>query len=318
MANNIPSYIAALLLVNAIILLLVFFFQRKPYRRSPGDNTEYEALIYELQKKVESQKSNIDSITELYNKALENCNSKALLLADLTHDLKMPLSIILGIIQIIEKEQESLITEQGLDKTKKYLRQIKTNCSKMLNLINNILDFTYIESGHASISLSDCDIVQITHDILQSTSPMAAQKGLSYEFNSSDKEIIASIDTVKYERILLNLLSNAIKFSPEGGKISVSISKAGEKAFISVKDDGPGIPGEMQDKIFERYKQAKNNFTREAEGSGLGLAIAKRFVELHNGSIKLISSKGKGSNFIIELPLKSATAEQAAHIPALR
>ncbi len=318
MSYDIPSYITALLLINISLILLMFFFQRKPYRRSGNGCSQYETMINELKKTVESQKYHVDSVTELYNKALENCNSKTLLLADLTHDLKMPLSIILGIVQIMEKEQKSLFSEQGFNKASKYLGQIKSNCSRMLYLINNILDFAHIESNHTSINLSSCDIVQITYDTLQSTSPMAVQKGLSYDFNSSDKEIITDIDIIKYERALLNLLSNAIKFSREGGKISVSISKSKEKIYVSVTDDGPGIPREMHDKIFERYKYARNSLTRGAEGSGLGLAIAKHFVELHNGSIRLISSEGKGSTFIIELPLKSSTSKPAAHIPALR
>jgi signal transduction histidine kinase len=110
-------------------------------------------------------------------------------------------------------------------------------------------------------------------------------------------------DYDKIERVILNLLSNAVKFTEKGGRISISLYSKNNCAYISVKDTGIGIPDEMKEVIFQRFRQVDKSFTRKCEGSGIGLSLAKSLVEMHHGSIKVKSKYGKGSEFIVKLPL---------------
>src|SRR5690606_14812089 len=123
-------------------------------------------------------------------------------------------------------------------------------------------------------------------------------------YRCDGREIITSVDIEKYERIILNLLSNAIKFSPEGTQVCVRVSASEDTAFISVKHQGPGIPANMQQTIFEKFRPVGSRETRAFEGSGMGLSIVKTFVELHQGTIKVLSGSEGGSEFIVQLPVK--------------
>jgi two-component system, cell cycle sensor histidine kinase PleC len=138
---------------------------------------------------------------------------------------------------------------------------------------------------------------------------LSEQKGVLLEFDTESEEIITGVDVDKIERIILNLLSNALKFTASGGKVSVSLNTISNKVFISVKDTGLGIPTDMQKSIFERFKQIGSTLTKEFEGSGIGLSLVKSFVELHNGTINVMSEVNKGSEFIIELPITLASTD---------
>lgn len=132
------------------------------------------------------------------------------------------------------------------------------------------------------------------------------------EFDTDTEEVTAGVDIDKFERIILNLLSNAIKFTPPGGKVSVQMSTRNGKVFISVKDTGLGIPAAMQPLIFDRFKQVNSNLTKEFEGSGIGLSLVKSFVDLHQGTIQLVSEVNKGSEFILEFPIQTEAAIEEA------
>jgi signal transduction histidine kinase len=139
-------------------------------------------------------------------------------------------------------------------------------------------------------------------NITLSVAKFIQDKNLSLTFDTEAEEKIIACDPDKIERIILNLLSNAVKFTPAGVNIFVNISMKDEKIFISVKDDGIGIPNEMKDLIFERFIQIDKSALRNKEGSGIGLSLVKCLVEMQGGSVKLISEYGKGSEFILEFP----------------
>jgi signal transduction histidine kinase len=222
---------------------------------------------------------------------------------NISHELKTPLSVILGAIQLLEQNNHLATTERR--KSGKNLQIIKQNSYRLLRLINNFLDISRIDSGYAKVCMTNCNIVQLIKEISASVEPNAELKKLNLQFISDTPELYTAVDVDKIERVILNLLSNAIKFTPANGSITISVGKEENRnVVISVKDTGVGIPKNLSEKIFERFGQVGNSYTREQEGTGIGLYLVKSFVDLHDGSIELISKENSGSEFIITLPLR--------------
>lgn len=227
---------------------------------------------------------------------------------DTLHDIKTPLNIIIGAIQLTEhnnEPQSEIIIMQA-----KHFNAIKQNICRLIHLVNSLTCHAKNHAEQTAFNPKFCNIVPVVEELVQTSAPYAYLKGIQLKFESSDKEIFALIDIEKFERIILNLLSNAFKFTPPGGKVTVKVYSLDDKAYISVKDTGIGIPDEMQNLIFERFNQAKGSIPdslgsseNPSEGTGIGLSIAKYFTDLHNGKIRLISKEGEGSEFIIEIPI---------------
>lgn len=234
--------------------------------------------------------------------ALKYDRLKTEFIANVSHELKTPLNIILSVVQLLQhKHRENGLVGEELT-AKRYLSVMKQNCYRLLRLINNLIDITRIEVGYLKMSFGNYDIVKVVEDITMSTVDYIESKGLSLIFDTDIEEKIIGIDRENMERVILNLLSNAIKFSKECGHIWVNIYDKGETIEISVKDDGIGIPEEMQESIFERFVQSDPLFTRNHEGSGIGLSLVKSIVEAHGGQVSVKSKEGHGSEFIVELP----------------
>jgi signal transduction histidine kinase len=251
-------------------------------------------------------------IKEIYRKIIlskeemnydtENSKAKSSLILNMYHELKTPISVILGAIKLMESKD--LEDFQGRQSVYKHMKIIKSNSYRLLRLLNNILDISRINSGNMSINPRNCNIAYLAEEITQSVSSYAEAKNLKLEFFTDTEEIITAVDEDKFERILLNLLSNAIKFSGQNGRVAVYVKAHKDRVLISVSDTGPGIPPSMHQAIFERFRQVNSSLTRHGEGSGLGLSIVKSYVELHGGKIYLKSEEGKGSEFTVELPVR--------------
>jgi len=188
------------------------------------------------------------------------------------------------------------------DQLRNYLDLMKSNSYRLLRLINNLIDVTRIDVGNLKMNFGNYDIVAIVEDITMAAVEYVESKGMSLIFDTNIEEKIVGIDKENIERVMLNLLSNAVKFSKDKGTIMVDIHDLDDKVKISVKDNGIGIPINMQEKIFDKFVQSEALFTRSHEGSGIGLSLVKSLVNLHQGKINLISSPGKGSEFIIAFP----------------
>ena len=237
------------------------------------------------------------------NEAIETANRRGEFFSSMAHELRTPLSVILGAIQLLEMNGGE---QAHSERTARNLNTIKYNCYRLLRLTNNLLDLARSESGYLTLKLVNCELNTLIEEIVQSVRPFAEKKQLELCCIKSPKPINIALDIEKTERIMLNLLSNAIKFSNPGCTITVSTTESDGRAYISVKDTGAGIPADMQREIFVRYKQSGQCPKTENEGSGIGLSLVKTFVELHHGNIKLISEIDKGSEFIINLPLAIA------------
>ena len=247
-----------------------------------------------------------DSITDSLNKKLieveEYDKLKTQFLATMSHELKTPLNIILGCIQLMEKLDTN--KDSFKDSFSKYVKMQKQNSYRLLRLINNLIDFNKVEVKHFNICLTNADIVQVVEDITLSIVEYTSLKNINLIFDTEVEEKIMAFDLDMIERIMLNLLSNAIKFTDNNGNVEVNIYDKNESVLISVKDNGIGIPEDKLTAIFDRFTQVDNTFRRKSEGSGIGLSLVKSLVEMHNGTITVKSKLDEGSEFIIELPAR--------------
>lgn len=223
--------------------------------------------------------------------------------SNLSHELRTPLNVILSSLKLLDLKKFNLQAETPL-KIDKHIATIKQNSFRLLRLINNIIDMTKIESGYFEINLKNCNIISIIEDITLSVADYIENKEITLIFDTDVEEKIISCDPDKIERIMLNLLSNSIKFTKPGGSISVNVFEREDAVEISVSDTGIGIPKDKQGLIFQRFRQVDTSLTREHEGSGIGLSLVNSLVDMHEGTISVESEYGKGSRFIVKLPIK--------------
>ncbi len=260
-------------------------------------------------KKIENLEMLVEEDKRLLKESAELEKLRTQFFANISHEFRTPLNVILSSIQLCKFYFES---EKALQKGNlfKHLKTMKQNCYRLMRLVNNLIDSTKIDVGFLEKHAKNHNIVKIVEDITLSIEEFTENKGISLFFEKNVEEKYIACDIDKIERIMLNLISNAIKFTDAGGSIFVKVQDKSDYIIISVKDTGVGIPQEKQKLIFERFVQVEQTLTRNHEGSGIGLAMAKSFVEMHGGSLTAVSEYGKGSEFIIELPVVTAENEE--------
>ncbi|WP_083861640.1 sensor histidine kinase [Clostridium tunisiense] len=273
------------------------------------DSLYVTAIIRDIADRKRIHKLEMDILEKsiLLSHAEEYSRLKTQLFSTVSHELKTPLNIILGGIQLLQDKLEKNPNDANIgfsiSSVGKYLRSMKQNCYRLLRLINNFIDMNKIESGFFKLDLENKNIIEIIENITLSVVSYVESKEISIIFDTEVEEKIIACDEDKLERVILNLLSNAIKFTNPGGNIQVNIYDRGNSLIVSVKDSGFGIPKDMHSKVFEPFTQGDSLLRRRAEGSGIGLSLVKSLVELHGGKVSVDSELGKGSEFIIELPI---------------
>ncbi len=274
------------------------------------ENKKYAFIIME---DIDNEKRNIqleNEVTESEKKLIELMrydHKRNEFFANVTHEFKTPLNIILSTIQLLNDmntENKAFL---------KYNNIMRQNCYRLLKLINNLIDIARIESGFFDINLKNQNIVAIVEDTTLSTVEYARMKGIKLVFDTDIEERIIACDAEKIERIILNLLSNAIKYTKDNGNIHVHLYEKDHRLILSVKDSGIGIPPEMASEIFKIFRQVDTSFRRNNEGSGIGLFIVKTIVKLHGGNLKVKSQVNQGSEFIIEFPIRVICTEEETY-----
>lgn len=224
--------------------------------------------------------------------------------ANISHELRTPINVIYSAVQLEDKYIDILDKDQIL----KYNKTIKQNCFRLIKITNNIIDITRLETGFFNPICKVENIVNLIEDITLSIISYAHMKNIKVTFDTEEEEVFVKCDSILIERIILNLLSNAVKYGKDSGSIEVGIRKEDEGMIrISIKDDGIGIPKNLQDKVFERFQRVDNGFSRSKEGSGIGLSIVKSLVELQGGTIELNSDINEGTEFIIKFKTEDVT-----------
>ena len=236
---------------------------------------------------------------ELYNNNIKIEENKNKYLVNLSHELRTPLNVISSTNQLLlELSKKDNIKS---DKLAYYIDISERNCNRLLNLVNNILDNTKLQSKMYTLNLKEVDIIYLVEETSLTLIDYIKSKSIELIIDPEVEEKIILCDDYEIERCIVNLVSNAAKFTPEGGNITITIKDLDDKVMISVLDTGVGIEEKYHKTIFDRFNQVDND---EAKGgSGLGLSITSKIVELHKGEIYVESKVGEGSNFVIILPV---------------
>jgi len=309
MLSTTKNIILFLFIMGIITSILVFLLTKRIFYIKYI--SKYNAIDRELE--LTHKNMELENIVREFRKKeekLEYDKLKTDFFANISHEFKTPLNIIMGAMQLLE-----LYTSNGtiIDphlKLNKYLTVMKQNALRLLRLINNIIDLTKIDSSYFNVELHNYDIVEIIQGIIQSIELYAKSKSVKVIFEKKISNQLMACDADKIERILLNLLSNALKFTDKNGNIKIEVGIINNSVYISIKDDGIGMEEDKLDLIFQRFRQVDKSFTRNREGSGIGLSLVKALVEMHEGTISVKSEYGMGSEFIVELPIDIIKEEE--------
>jgi len=215
------------------------------------------------------------------------------------HDLRNPLSVIVGLSSLLLEQVDGVLNADQVDS----LQHIEKSSGFMRRLIDDLLDISAIESGHLELELVDLDLEQLVSDHVAVCRGRASAKSIDLRFDGPETVVAVHADGGRLVQVLDNLVSNAIKYSEPGSVARVILETAGGDAVVSVIDQGPGIAASEQERLFQPFERASSRTTGGERSTGLGLAIAKRIVTAHGGRIGLSSALGEGSTFRFSLPL---------------
>lgn len=221
--------------------------------------------------------------------------------ADASHELRTPLSILLTSVDAVQIDDAQNLSPFS----KQVLEDMKNEIRRMAKLVTDLLTLARADAGATNIRKEKFDLVAMAEPLIRSLQPLAGAKGVRLEI-SGDKRVTGIADRERISQLLLILVDNAIKYTPAGGRVEVSFTKPvtpKASVTIAVHDTGEGIPENEQNLIFERFYRLDKARSREEGGTGLGLSIAKWIVNVHGGKIKVESTPGKGSAFIVSLPI---------------
>lgn len=279
--------------IGVILLIIVFSVL---IIRSNRRRQESERQLLNEQLRIEKMEA---------EKLLELDEMKSRFFANIAHEFKTPLTLISGPV-------ENLLEENHDNYTKDQLQLVKRNSTRLLKLVNQLLDLSKLESGVAKLELQKEDIISFVKGLTFSFQSLADEKDIALECHARMDHLKMDFDRDKLEKIIFNLLSNAFKFTPSLGTIRVSVDEVTENdtrfVEIRVEDSGVGIPKDQVSLIFDRFYQADNAHRANMEGSGIGLALTRELVELHGGRIKAESEVDSGTVFIVLLPVKDDSA----------
>ncbi|MCX6581585.1 MAG: response regulator [Candidatus Aminicenantes bacterium] len=292
------------IIVVLFVLAAVFTLYHIRVGRLKAREKELNGLVRSRTAELEEQSVKLKEMDKI----------KSRFFANISHEFRTPLTLILGPLeQMLTGPRE----EEKAQKNK--MRLMLRNSQRLLGLINQLLELSKFDSGQMKLQICRQNIVPFLKGVLHSFDSLALQKELELEFQTQAENISLNYDPVRLEEVFSNLLSNAIKFTPAGGKITMAVKvnkvlpgteggKEQDILEVSVSDTGPGIPREALAYIFDRFYQADSTYEYHRQGTGIGLAIAKEIIELHHGEIEAISQQdeGMGARFVIRLPMGKA------------
>ena len=288
-----------------LFMVMGVLFSLTHDRLRKANRTAVEALASARAINEQLQDAN-GKINSLYQKTLELDKLKTQFFSNVSHELRTPLALILGPLH-------KTLAESGLsDTTRTNLALIERNAQLLNHHVSDLLDISKIEAGRMDVRYSQLDLARLCRVMASHFEGTAGNRAIRYSV-STPETLAAQLDREKMQRILLNLLSNAFKFVPDGGFIDLKLDVQEDRAIIQIMDNGPGVPADMRQAIFERFFQIDGYAARAHGGTGLGLSIVKEFVELLGGSILCGEAPERGALFTLTLPLaapQGATIEE--------
>ena len=268
-----------------------------------ADDGELEAVIAfgiditERKKADETARELLDA--QLARTRAEAANkAKTDFLAVMSHELRTPLNSIAGYTELLEMGLRGPVTREQRED----LLKIRRSQRHLLGLINDLMNFAKLETGHVELEFAPVPVNEILAVLDALTEPQVASKHIKYRHGRCDPKLTVYADREKTHQILINLVSNAVKFTKAGGEITIECEPDADQVRFQVSDTGEGIPAEKLSSIFEPFVQVKTGFTREHDGVGLGLAISRDLARMMHGDLTVTSKIGQGSRFTLTLP----------------
>ena len=226
--------------------------------------------------------------------------AKAGFIAAASHDLRTPLTSIIGYAELLADGEAGFVTPEQV----RMLDAVDRNAKRLKTLVEDVLTVSKIELGAFTSRLQPADLGGLVWAAAELIRPSAGAGGLSFEVLSPHEGVMVDGDAEQLDRVLVNLLSNAVKYTPRGGDVSLSLVREEDSAVLTVSDTGIGIPEKDQASLFTRFFRASNAVDRALPGSGLGLSIVRTIVANHRGDISFVSAEGRGTTFTVRLPLR--------------
>lgn len=291
---NSVKYIYLLKINNNLLGCIHIYYENKP-KKINEEFIKYICIILSFIK----DKKNLKHAVEI-----ESLKSE--FFANLSHEFKTPLNIILSTVQLVMNYIEVNNEYPDYNMFNKCLSNIKQNSYRILKIANNLIDMSKIDGNFYSINMGNYNIVEVVENIVQSLAEYMKDNKRNIIFDTMEEEIITACDPDQIERIILNVLSNAMKFTSHGGNIYVDmeVNDRCNKVIIKISNDGEKINFEDRLRIFERFTQSESLLTRRTEGTGIGLTLVKSLVKLHNGEVYVNTEFEEGTQFCIELPIR--------------
>ncbi|MCD6302888.1 MAG: response regulator [Anaerolineae bacterium] len=315
------------LIIGALALVLGWVFARELYLTAEWGMGHYylarqqvqelrEQRVDLLRAQQDRNLANIelarltDRLAMMTQLAEEARHAKEEFVARVSHELRTPLNMIVGFSEVIMRSPEAY----GADLPGMLLADVAAiyrNSLHLSELVDDVLDLSQVDAGRVALTRSWIRAGELIHSAVEAVRGLFERKGLSVEVEIADENLPLFVDATRIRQVIINLLGNAGRFTEQGGVV-VSLQRSGDEAIIAVRDTGPGIPAEEQQRLFEPFYQAQSLLRGHKGGTGLGLSISKRFVEMHGGRIWLESVVGQGSTFSFSLPLilRTAAAER--------
>ena len=285
-------------------MILLFTFETPDYQKMIKATDELRVNKEALEKSQEELKAALFDAEEA-NRA------KTTFLSNMSHDIRTPMNAIIGYVELAKGQIDN--KEEVLD----CLNTIKSSGDHLLSLINDVLDMSRIESGKVKVETTPCNLTEIINEIATLTKANVDERHQTYETvieNLTEQYVMC--DRLRLNQILINCVGNAVKYTPEGGHIKVMLSQndtddTGVKEYVfKVSDNGIGMSKEFLEHVFEPFERAKDSTASSIQGTGLGMAITQNLIQMMGGTIAAESELGKGSTFIITLPLKLITKDE--------
>ena len=263
-----------------------------------------EALEETVAERTEEIRRKNDELARQAEKLKELDEAKSRFFANVSHEFRTPLTLIRGPVQAVRERLRR--TDVDLDDEAEQLAVVERNTDRLRRLVDQLLALARLDAGSYELAACPLDLGAETRRIARSFEPLAERHGLAFtvdgeEAPDGDAEPVV-VDRAALEHVLGNLLSNAIKFTPEGGRIEVTVTETREHVAVAVADTGPGIPDEKQDAVFDRFAQVQDGPTGDQDGLGIGLAFARDLVEQHGGTVTLDSTQGEGTTITVRFP----------------
>lgn len=289
--------------VVVLIILLIYSIIKGRERNIKQRNRLLQSEVNAKTKELREQNTEIlkqkEEIEKMSEKVHEADQAKLRFFTNISHEFKTPLTLIIGHLDMMKD-----VNKIGANTS---FQTVRRNALKLIELVNDIVDFRKTSQGEQKLSASAHNIIPLIQTIVNDFHASAKFKQIDIKFMPIQEEIILWIDRKKFDKVINNLISNAIKYTPKNGAISIEIEDSIDNVYIHIIDTGIGIEEAEQDKVFQRFYRSSSD--HEAIGHGIGLALVKAFVELHKGEISLKSRVGEGSHFSVKF------IKGKAHLP---